>query len=277
MKQIGLALHNYNDSYKLMPTYVYDSNPLCGVNAWMAMILPYMEQSSLYESINFDHAITAHPVMNTGSCFTSALRANKTAVQKTIAAYSCPSDVNQSGKKFEFATLDPRGESQLSNYAGVMGSPYAFPYVLQGTFAYFDGNWAGTAPTPKQRPLKSFVDGTAKTIFAVERKAAQWASNFWMGSTWFNSTQLSFTGNWIAGDVLVNAPVVTLLYGINPPASFVLAGPQPLYAYHWSASFHPGGVNALMTDGSVQFLQNSIDKQLLWSSVSIDQNDLATL
>jgi prepilin-type processing-associated H-X9-DG protein len=158
-----------------------------------------------------------------------------------------------------------------------MASPYAFPYVLQGTFAYFDGNWAGTAPTPKQRPLKAFVDGTSKTIFAVERRSAQWASNFWMGSTWFVSRQISSTGNWIAGDVLVNAPVVTLLYGINPPVSNINSGTQPLYAYHWSASFHPGGVNALMTDGSVQFIQNSIDKQLLWTAVTVDQSEPTTV
>src|ERR1700689_4345830 len=51
LKQLGLALHNYHDTMGCLP---WDHGP----NSWnewsgMTMLLPFMEQTSLYNSINF--------------------------------------------------------------------------------------------------------------------------------------------------------------------------------------------------------------------------------
>jgi prepilin-type N-terminal cleavage/methylation domain-containing protein len=278
MKQIGLALHNYNDAYKVFPTYLLHINPACGGNGWMSMILPYVEQGALYDSINFNMNVAGGPNMNTGTCFVSALLGNKTAFTNVVSAYTCPSDVNQSGLKYEMYTGNPRKESQLVSYAGTLGAPYAWPYVLQGPFTYFDGVLTGTTwPTPTQRPLKAISDGLSKTLFAVERKSAQFYNGIWTGSIWPSPMPIHTTLIWNSGDLYANGAVVTLLYGINPPNSRITTGTQPLWPYHWSASYHPSGVNGLLMDGSVQFISDSIDKQLLWNSVTVAQGDQAVL
>lgn len=53
LKQIALALHNYNDAFRVFPpggVYAEDGTPY---QSWQAMTLPYFEQAALYESIDF--------------------------------------------------------------------------------------------------------------------------------------------------------------------------------------------------------------------------------
>ncbi|APZ94979.1 DUF1559 domain-containing protein [Fuerstiella marisgermanici] len=52
LKQIGLALHNYHDVYEAFPpafTVNSDGHPL---HSWRTLILPFMEQQALYDSID---------------------------------------------------------------------------------------------------------------------------------------------------------------------------------------------------------------------------------
>ena len=59
LKQMGLALHNYESGFKKLPPAAYGANPLKGEPSgedddgfgWMVSILPYIEQQSLYDTI----------------------------------------------------------------------------------------------------------------------------------------------------------------------------------------------------------------------------------
>lgn len=56
LKQIGIALHNYADTYKAFPpAYTVDSagNRL---HSWRSLILPFLEQSNLHAKIDFSKA-----------------------------------------------------------------------------------------------------------------------------------------------------------------------------------------------------------------------------
>src|SRR5262249_45534208 len=58
LKQLGLALHNYHDSvgsFSISFWRVQDGRPTDGINrqSWIAMVLPFLEQSPVYNSINF--------------------------------------------------------------------------------------------------------------------------------------------------------------------------------------------------------------------------------
>ncbi len=92
LKQIGLALHNYESAYRTFPpgfisrvtgSWPGGSNdPVPEVGpGWSAyaMILPQLEQSALFETINFSLPITA--------------AANKRARSTIVKEYQCPSDV----------------------------------------------------------------------------------------------------------------------------------------------------------------------------------------
>ena len=54
LKQIGLAFHNYHDSYGcLPPAYIPDGNGQ-PMHSWRVLILPFVEQSPLYDQYDFD-------------------------------------------------------------------------------------------------------------------------------------------------------------------------------------------------------------------------------
>jgi len=54
LKQIGLAMHNYNDAYgSFPPAYIADENGK-PMHSWRVLLLPYLEQTALYGQYNFD-------------------------------------------------------------------------------------------------------------------------------------------------------------------------------------------------------------------------------
>src|SRR5262245_13841144 len=94
LKQIGLALHNYETTHKIFPPAYITANPAAdgsafGVSygdeyrngpsgfAWGTLLLPFLEQQSLYEQFNFNVACWAP--------------ANATAAQAKVTVFLCPS------------------------------------------------------------------------------------------------------------------------------------------------------------------------------------------
>jgi prepilin-type N-terminal cleavage/methylation domain-containing protein/prepilin-type processing-associated H-X9-DG protein len=289
LKQIGLAIHNYHDAYKIFPNQTYHPNGACNLTAWTAMILPYLEESQTYDAINFNSLVymPAPPTPEFSfTCYGISMQQNKTMYNKKVSAYACPSDTNRSGKEIEIWTAAPRGTSQSINYAGVHAAPYAFPYVREGTFTYWTGSMADTtAPLPIPRPLKAFSDGTSKTLYALETRgsnyynAAATGAGLWSGATWFSFMPIYYIVTWgqPANWQYFSAPVIMPLYGINPLGTEKTTGLQPFWPIWFSASFHPGGVNGLMTDGSVQFISNSVDKAALWATTTVARGDNGVL
>ena len=84
-KQIGLALHNYYDSFSYFPGYidgntVPTSTPDNNVGpgwGWASLLLPYLEQGNVYSQINFNVGVA------TGS--------NVAVSQITLPIFQCPS------------------------------------------------------------------------------------------------------------------------------------------------------------------------------------------
>lgn len=77
LKQIGLALHNYEQAHgALPPAYTVDANgqPL---HSWRTLILPFLDEKQLYESIDLSRPWNDP--------------ANAAAFAKTVHAFSCPS------------------------------------------------------------------------------------------------------------------------------------------------------------------------------------------
>lgn len=84
LKQIGLALHNYHDQYGAFPPAVVrdaDGTPL---HSWRTLILPFIEQQALYNSIDLTKPWN-HP-------------ANQRARETTIPEYRCPSAPSEVAK-----------------------------------------------------------------------------------------------------------------------------------------------------------------------------------
>ena len=106
LKQLGLALHNYHDTYNLFPPGWVSKGGEPGLGArtgWQTAILPYIDQAPLYNQINFNEP--PHEADGTP----------KKLFQTVIRAYRCPIDPTPD--------LNPlRGQYATSNYSGNYGN-----------------------------------------------------------------------------------------------------------------------------------------------------------
>lgn len=135
LKQHGLAVHNYESTYKSFPIGFTDTaatNAMLkdGGWSWMCAILPYIEQNSLYSTLD----LKLHP-FGPGSN-----AANIAGCAIPLAAFRCPSDIapltalTNSGNAAR-ATL------AITSYAGVLGS--------------FDGQWCQVSGTTNVEGLRN--------------------------------------------------------------------------------------------------------------------------
>lgn len=95
MKQIGLALHNYHSAYnQLPPAYTVDENGN-KLHSWRVLILPFMEQASLYQQIDLSKPWDAPE--------------NTLVASTAVSAYACPSKVGDPLMTSYVAVVDPSG------------------------------------------------------------------------------------------------------------------------------------------------------------------------
>ncbi len=260
LRQIGLAIHNYQDSAGCLPPgrfLTYDPrfagpNPPCTSPAvdksFLIYLLPQVEQSALYNSINHDLTIFGPE--------------NTTAHLVSVAAYSCPSDPD-AGRPRDFPAnglapymLDPpsgRNRMVLASYGGCYGSfrVDAIPRASNGcqipgpVRAQADGSINDLTPIS----FASITDGLANSLFVAEKSSAATTR---LGEVSPNNLGMHgwyVSGNW--GD--------TLLTTFYPPNALDRVSPTAAAAILNSAtSEHPGGLFGLMGDGSVRFLKDSV-------------------
>lgn len=157
LKQLGIAIHNYHDTHNIFPRANFEAvNGTGGRNysyyGWsaQAMLLPFVEQAALYDSINFNE--------------TSNFGNNDVVKRAIIPGYLCPSDVN----------MIPNG----GGYNNGPGNNYA---VSAGPSVFFlpSGVYPETALTNAadqngmfnwRRSIKmaDVIDGLSNTIAAAE-------------------------------------------------------------------------------------------------------------
>src|SRR5438128_7000550 len=83
LKQIGIAVHNYNDTYRAMPPGNYHSV----FGSWLAWLLPYVEQTSMSQAYSND-GMAGYP--DTGIRYGNAINLPVTRTQ--LKVYTCTSD-----------------------------------------------------------------------------------------------------------------------------------------------------------------------------------------
>lgn len=113
LKQIGLALHNYNDVYgTLPPAFIADENGK-PMHSWRVLILPYLDEQPLYSEYNFSEPWDGPN--------------NSRLLSRMPAVYKCPSDPN-AAPAFHTAYAAVFGEHCLFRGA----EPVAFGSVADG-------------------------------------------------------------------------------------------------------------------------------------------------
>jgi prepilin-type N-terminal cleavage/methylation domain-containing protein/prepilin-type processing-associated H-X9-DG protein len=279
LKQIGLALHNYHSVTNSFPLGA-SSNPqspgsYASWGNWSAqgLMLNYMEQSALYNSINFSYA----PEWSG----TPAYAINSTAYLTTVSSFLCPSDGNAGKGGFLNSYAASEGTSSVG-FPGITGSSGVFAYqVNYGVADIVDGtsntitysecvvnNPLGRPPgraTTATLSAVGVIDVNSKGLAAVQTDIAACNTAF-QGGTQGNGPGVS----WATG-----AMGYTMFNTIVPPnggGTVKWNGcrngccAQAQHAdYVVASSQHSGGVNAAFADGSVKFIKNSISYPTWWA------------
>ena len=269
LKQIGLALHNYHDTFEKFPlsrviTIVNGAVNISKSYSPHSQLLPFLEQNAVFQAINF--SLTWNPDPNLGG-----YDGNATARATSIAVFLCPSDARSEV---------PKGYAG-NNYRGNEGSMFLFGY--RGS----DPNGVNNACPPpngmffcnESSGIRDAVDGTSNTaIFSEHIKgdfnqavATERADTFRPGTypaTVDEAVQTCQTLDWknlgYQGVSDVGAPWIygyhstTQYYHVSPPNGRSCMYP-PLRVTTSANSEHPGGVNVLLSDGSVRFVKDAIN------------------
>ncbi|MGZ0174617.1 MAG: DUF1559 family PulG-like putative transporter [Planctomycetales bacterium] len=151
LKQIGVALHNYNDVHSVLPPFFIHrtgnpsriADPDKGAN-WLVFLLPYVDQESLYSEWNFDIPANQNPGRMT-----------------ELAAYKCPSDPKSSGNFCTYAG----GDWARGNY-GLNASP-----CNHGVGNNPNAGLGGMSGANQSIGIRDITDGTSNTIAVDELRA----------------------------------------------------------------------------------------------------------
>jgi prepilin-type N-terminal cleavage/methylation domain-containing protein/prepilin-type processing-associated H-X9-DG protein len=223
LKQIGLALHGYHDAYKHLPAPRGTHTPtqlFTEFRGWMCEILPFIEHDNLAAA------------MYTNPWYLGFFATFNTPVP----TFLCPSDPRD-------LTHVPSGNGALTSYLGVTGSDTSAAAQIGGpTNGVFNVSTTGIR-------LRDITDGTSNTLMVGERPPSADLNLGWWGASDFDcllSTRQQY------GDIFGAGGCV--LPGLFAPGS--LSGPCNGDDNHfWS--FHGGGGNWVLADGSVRFLPYS--------------------
>lgn len=239
LKQLGLAMHNYNSSFNVMPAGRYS---LAGTaylgHSTQTMLLPYFDQAPLYN------------VLNTSVGFNSA--PNFTANSQTILpGLLCPSNPVTEGVNWTGATnpggSDPNNDSARTHYEGIAdtGTGRYAPLSL----VMDNGN--GMFYHDSKVTFRDMVDGASNTLAFCEIIA--------QGSGTFSCCAWIAYADGIGTQNGINAPFRSTPNG-QPPYTHDMWGGN---SFSGPASYHVGGAHFCMGDGSVRFISQNISQVTL--------------
>jgi prepilin-type N-terminal cleavage/methylation domain-containing protein/prepilin-type processing-associated H-X9-DG protein len=268
LKQIGIALHNYHDSQGILPLGsqqfgAWDNQ--CAYwpygHSLFTAILPYVEEGVIFNAVNFAFVANADSPQN--GVFPGP--AQETAIQTQINTYICPAETSPMTYRSRFFPTSQTSYSAVIGFKDTvrwwLGCPTQIP--PDGVFGLNYG-----------ARISAITDGTSNTLLVGEASRFknevdtwynEWSSALWFGSSIPNVSRFAA--------VATTAPRPNANLQIpDPNPTFTFTGDVDSWVYDPDPkvnalnagqfgfrSPHPGGLNFLLSDGSVRFLKDSIN------------------
>ncbi len=272
LKQLGLAMHNYYTVYRTFPGLGTTSATSFSVQA---KLLPFVEQKQLQDLIDFEKPL----YLFFGRGRSQLNPAQVQAAREVVSLFRCPSDGGEPVYE-ENPNIFVAGGNYLVCTGTGTGTTYDIRYKTDGTF-YYGSNLR----------MGDLIDGSSNTVLMSEsllgsrqnttgaitsRPLRERMICFMLGSTLnpppqpglsgvvdpdLNAITLSCTQGmgyrgfgWIAGKTTASTFSAYL-----PPNAVAADAVAHGIGFIGARSHHPGGANALMGDGSVRFIQETIN------------------
>jgi prepilin-type N-terminal cleavage/methylation domain-containing protein len=249
LKQLGLALHNYNDTLGSFPGA---RDPWPAPFSAQAHLLPFVEQANLQNLVNFN------PPAGPGDLTYSGV--NAAAAAFTVKLFLCPSD--------GISPKVPGCAYGASNYYCNVGTGMSAAGVYDGDYVTGDGVFLLTHPIR----ITDITDGTSNTACLseallgdgqsggtnVQREAIMLSGSTLTtpGACGSGPTDGTHPGNsWINGGYWATA---YNHYFTPNTSSFDCLNTANNYGLKAARSMHTNGVNLMLCDGSIHFTSNGI-------------------
>lgn len=261
LKQLGIAMHNYHDVYQRFPGGTYsaidDDNGMDDDGyGWGVMLLPFVEQANLYQSLPMTvsaadgFSTIGDPRAPNWGVFKNYFDSNGTHIpggETNLTTFRCPSStlpevVPESYQGYDYAggsssSDQPAVGYGISDYKGCGG------YRDRGVFVKArDVIGAGRSLGTK---IRDITDGTSNTIAIGESSYGGRSGNdlpVWIGITGRDERGIFKT--------MFPSPINC---GTSPTR------PEDAIDDDCAMSFHTGGAQFLMADGSARFVSENID------------------
>ncbi len=239
-KQLALAMHNYHDTHKLFPYgYIESPTTLHRRTCWMQEIWPFVEQSPLYDLYMSDTRLWVMDV-------------DPQVRDAEIAAFQCPSDGSEPAKGGS-GGFRSGADGFQGNYVVSTGDEIMY---------YGTGDRRGMFWRRSAVSFADVLDGTSNTLMLSEsivrgkKNTGGWggAGGYWGGAPHgaYGFTTLESP----------NSPLPDRVYRCKsttwPQAPCVSTASTNDHR-NFARSYHPGGVNAALADGSVRFISDTIN------------------
>ncbi|MCG8583431.1 MAG: DUF1559 domain-containing protein [Pirellulales bacterium] len=256
LKQIGLAVLAYEGAKALLPPGGVTEGPCCNTKSgtnWAIEILPHLEEQALYDK--YDHTkFNEDPD-------------NAEVRETAVAHYVCPSDVEtdkvdmpESGpgktvryRRGSYRASTGLGDGNNDSWVGPHNNGDAFGLSASSRGAMYNIGYVSYG----QVAMAHIRDGTGKTLLVGEHatKTHPRRRSFW-----------AYT--WAAYSMSEVTPESRIL--LNDYDRCVAIGGSPHGCKRMWSSMHPGVVQFVMCDGSVQTFNSSIDVNVLGQLATID-------
>ena len=279
LKQLGLALHNYESTYLMFPPSRINLTGPIFQQTWNVMILPYIEQSGMYAQYNFN--------VNWYAPVNDAM----TTVQ--LPAFVCPSTPSTrtlpTSALYSAITSGSRADQPIWGYCD-----YGSINAVRNAYIVASGQpsigtkdaMGGMGRGPGGTKIRDITDGTSNTILLAEDAGRprqyigrQQGLNPRVGNVAFGTTFTADGWGWadINGGFSVDGSnSAGVQNNTSGSGATTIVGTCSMNCTNDSElySFHSGGVQTLLADGSVRFLSENISGITLSGLITLDRGEV---
>jgi prepilin-type N-terminal cleavage/methylation domain-containing protein/prepilin-type processing-associated H-X9-DG protein len=279
LKQMGIALHSFNDVYGRLPAALIHSGRYNNPNnrpyegpevsykgqspykiynhTGFVALLPYIEQNNLFKQYNYQNAASTSSPYGIPAGPDPNPNPNRIVASQYIKTYTCPSDTKPAPtvtSKARTSDFYERADLRRSNY-----------FFNTGAYTDYDADWSSKATTARGPfgnngaiAIANVKDGTSNTVGIGESKQLHTSTSY--GPYWGAGTHTAVHGRGYYYNYAPNYPYGTCSGNKNQKCQ-----------YAWGfGSWHPGTTNFVMLDGSVRGIRDGLS-EATWRAVTTSE------